>query len=632
MLRKPLQIGRMFGVNIAATNVQEELFDDDIMPAEYAVTALRDSGYKNTAYALAELIDNSQQAGASSIEVLCLQTRELVSQRERSRLSKIAVLDNGSGMDQATLYLALQFGRGSYLKDRSGIGRFGIGLPNASISQARRVDVWSWQNGPDNALRTYIDVEEIEAGTQKKVPAPTHQALPSEWLEMSDQISKSGTLVVWSKLDTHRLFWKTAKATLVNTERIVGRIYRRFILDESISIKLYAQEESGEVVYDEYAAFDDPLYLNASPLVPPPFNERPMFKLVLDDPHEITFNGSTHTVNVRYSIAKSETNDLVDSARKNRGQMPYGVHAARSIGVSLVRAGRELVLDAGWCIGYNPRERWWGAEVEFPPALDEVFGVTNNKQAATHFAELASMEWKQLAEEDEEFRDVVNRLKEEGDPRGYLLPLQDSIKRTLGEIRLAVEAQGRGRRPPRKPRHEPDDVTDAVNEGWNQRSRERPIPGEERQRTREDYEELKQDFTENLEYEESDAEALVELIREANLRVVFLEADFPNDSQLFNVEMKGGNLTEIIFNRRHPAFTDIFGTINTIDEDVDSLGQQEVFERLRQAINATKIIFAAWGRYEREAGVDRARALQKVRNAWGQIAAGFLDPEDESDL
>ena len=96
--------------------------------------------------------------------------------------------------------------------------------------------------------------------------------------------------------------------------------------------------------------------------------------------------------------------------------------------------------------------------------------------------------------------------------------------------------------------------------------------------------------------------------------------------------MKGGNLTEIIFNRRHPAFSDIFGTINTIDEDVDELGEQEVLERLRRAINATKIIFAAWGRYEREAGVDRSRALQKVRNDWGQIAAGFLDPEDGTNL
>ena len=620
-------------MNIAIRNVQQELFKDaDIMPAEYAITALRDSGYKNTAYALAELIDNSQQARASSIEILCVQTREIISYRERSRLSKIAVLDNGTGMNAVTLHMALQFGRGSYLEDRSGIGRFGIGLPNASISQARRVEVWSWQNGPDNALLSYIDVDEIEAGKQKKIPTPKHQVLPKEWRNMSDQISKSGTLVVWSKLDPHRLTWKTAKATLVNTERLVGRIYRRFILDESISIRLYAQEETGEIVYDEYAAFEDPLYLSASRLVPEPFNEQPMFDHVFDDPQNIEFGGSTYTVNVRYSLAKKETIEFAGTMR-NRGQMPYGLHAAKNIGVSLVRAGRELVLDPSWCIGYDPRERWWGAEVEFPPALDEVFGVTNNKQAATHFAELASLDWKQLKEDDEEFRDVVIRLKEEGDPRGYLLPLQDSIKRTLGQLRDEIEKQGKGRRSTRKNRHnEPDDVTGTVNESWKGRSKERPIHGEEQPRTDQDYEELKEDITQNKKYAETDAEALVELIRQADLRVVFLEADFTNSTQLFNVEIKGGNVTEIIFNRRHPAFRDIFGTINTIDEDVENLEQQEVLERLRRAVNATKIIFAAWGRYEREAGVDRARRLEKVRNDWGQIAASFLEPEDDSEL
>lgn len=32
-----------------------------------------------------------------------------------------------------------------------------------------------------------------------------------------------------------------------------------------------------------------------------------------------------------------------------------------------------------------------------------------------------------------------------------------------------------------------------------------------------------------------------------------------------------------------------------------------------KAVNAAKVVFAEWARYEREAGVDRARALQKVR-------------------
>ena len=167
---------------------QKDLFDAEIIPLRLAIKAMRDSGYKNTAYAVAELIDNAVQAKATVIEVLCLERRELVRERERTRLHSLAVLDNGSGMDSTTLRAALQFGNGTRLDDRTGIGRFGMGLPNASISQASRVDVWTWQNGPGNALWTYIDLEEIDSGAMTAVPTPEHRTIPSQWSRMSHAV------------------------------------------------------------------------------------------------------------------------------------------------------------------------------------------------------------------------------------------------------------------------------------------------------------------------------------------------------------------------------------------------------------------------------------------------------------
>ena len=617
-------------MSITKNAYQQDLFDAHIIPSRLAITAMRDSGYKNTAYALAELIDNAQQASASVIEVLCFQKREFIKQRERSHISKIGVLDNGTGMDSMTMRIALQFGNGKYLKDRSGIGRFGMGLPNASISQANRVEVWSWQNGPDNAIYSYLDIAEIESGEMQVIPEPIYDPVPDEWREVSEHVAKSGTLVVWSKLDIHRLTWKSAKATFINTERLAGRIYRRFIKDGSIRLRLFAQQECGEIVYDKEANFDDPLYLDPSPLVSSPFDEEPMFDHAFYDDQEIERDGTVYKVKVRYSVARPETIKLAGTRR--RGDMPYGQDAKRNIGVSVMRAGRELMLDPGWCIGYDPRERWWGAEVEFPPGLDELFGVTNNKQAATHFAELATIDWQQLANEEEEFIEVVRRLKDEGDPRGYLLTLADSIKRNLGQLRDTIKSQGSKIKPTHQKRHnEPDDLTNTVDQRWKDRSKERPIEGENQPNTEEDLREIKEDLTKNKKYPESDAEALISLIRDADLRIVFLEADFPYAYQLFNVEMKG-NVTEITFNRKHPAFDDIFGTVNTVDEDVNDLSREEVLERLTRAINAAKIIFAAWARYEREAGVDRARALEKIRYEWGQIAANFLDLDDNLTL
>ena len=143
--------------------------------------------------------------------------------------------------------------------------------------------------------------------------------------------------------------------------------------------------------------------------------------------------------------------------------------------------------------------------------------------------------------------------------------------------------------------------------------------------------EIRRDLTKNKDYSETDAEELVSLIHDEKLKVVFLEADFTNPFELFNVEMKG-NVTEVTFNRQHPAFDYIFATVATVDEDVTDLSKEEIQEKLLRAVNATKITFAAWARYEREAGLSRAQALQRVRFDWGQIAAKFLSPEDVYNL
>lgn len=610
---------------------QRDPFDAQIIPPSLAITAMRDSGYKNTAYALAELIDNAVQAKASMIEVFCIEKREQVRTHERSRLWKIAVLDNGSGMDFQTLWMALQFGNGTRLNDRTGIGRFGMGLPNASISQARRVDVWTWQNGPDNAIKSFIDLNQVETGVMNKVPEPKRDTVPDLWRQFSEHIGRHGTLVVWSDLDFERLTWKRAERALLRTEEIAGRVYRYFIADSTVKIRLYAMEEgSRNVLTDREAKVNDPLYLVPLTTLPPPFDVIPMFKDVFNEPHKIEYNGDVHTVMTRYSVATEDT--ISQAGTAERGKTKYGKHAASNIGISVLRARREIMLDHGWCIGYDPRERWWGAEVEFPPQLDEVFGVTNNKQAATHFAELATMEWEELAEDGEQFIDVVNRLKDEGDPRGWLLDLSDSIKRNINRLRELIKAQGAGKRSSKRTRHnEADDVTKTVNEGWKERAKERPIEEDEKTPTESDFDDIRIDLTQNKKYSDSDAEQLISLIRDADLKVVFLEADFPDSFHLFNVELKG-NITEIIFNRKHPAFDDIFGTIATTDEDVSELSKEEVLERLTRAVNAGKIIFAAWGRYEREAGIERSKALQKVRFDWGQIAAKFLEPDDSYSL
>src|SRR5690348_5690492 len=96
------------------------------------ILATRDAGYRSTSAAVAELIDNSLQARASHIRVYVFGGGEDVGHPLR-----IAVLDDGEGMDSATLRQSLQFGGSERFNDRRGLGRFGMGLPNSSLSQSR---------------------------------------------------------------------------------------------------------------------------------------------------------------------------------------------------------------------------------------------------------------------------------------------------------------------------------------------------------------------------------------------------------------------------------------------------------------------------------------------------------------
>ena len=102
----------------------------------------------------------------------------------------------------------------------------------------------------------------------------------------------------------------------------------------------------------------------------------------------------SYPVRIKFSIAKEETQDREGKGGK-LGQKIYG----KLVGVSLLRAKRELKHDDfGFVSDKNEyRHRWWSCEVEFPPALDELFKVTNDKQEARGFRHISKDEY-----EDEE--------------------------------------------------------------------------------------------------------------------------------------------------------------------------------------------------------------------------------------
>jgi len=597
--------------------------DAEIIPADLAVKAMRDSGYKNTAYALAELIDNSVQAEATDIEVICLEERQLVNQRERRRIREIGVLDNGKGMSPQTLRLALQFGNGLHLNDRSGIGRFGMGLPNSSISQCRRVDVWSWQSGPDNAMHSFLDVDKIEARELTHVPEPDHNSLPDEWRKRAKAaLGTTGTLIVWQNFEEHRLTWRGGDATLKNTEILVGRMYRKFLYNGKLNIRLAALDlNSDATISDRSSSINDPLYLMTPTSTPAPFDKTPMFQKwgEADEKFTVPFNNTEHTVEVRISWAKPET---VPSDGTDRGRQPYGKHAARNVGVSILRAGRELELADGWANSYDPVERWWGVEIEFPPTLDEVFGVPNNKQAAAVFSQMAQFDWESEAESGEKYTQVKERLRANGDPRAELMDITQYIRDQLSKVRSRLKDQTKGLRGASGgKRHDETSVEDRASTKFKERADQGYKTDEDNQVfTDEAKEDLVKDLVEKKHYPEQSAEEIADAVEKRKKRVIFVEAEMDGYA-FFKVEQRPGGITEIIFNTAHPAHDQL---MRALEANVDGATDKDLLERIVNASDTLRMLFAAWARYEMEDMPNRVR-INDMRQEWGKMARVFLE-------
>jgi hypothetical protein len=590
--------------------------EHDIVPAHLAVKAMRDNGYKNAAYAIAELMDNAIQAGASSVELLCGEKEVQLEKRSSNRIQKIAVLDNGSGMDEQVLRLALQFGNGTHLDpdDQDGIGKFGMGLPSSSMSQCKRVDVWSWQDGIQSALHTHLDLEAILNEEMASVPQPMQKPIPERWRRVGQTFGESGTLVVWSELD--RVMWKTARAIIRNSERLIGRIYRRFLAEDRAQIRMHSfdldKPERGDGI-DKFAQPNDPLYLMEDTSCP---FEEPMFEEWGTHSIPISHRGEEHEVQVTFSVAKEEARSMPQAGAKDHGR-----HAAKNVGISVVRAERELEMDDSWVTNYDPRERWWGVEVEFPPALDDIFGVSNNKQAARNFHQLDVDSLKQDGETNQELKE---RLRDENDPSGPLLEVSKTIDRNLNVLRDHIKAQREGTRGAEQ-RHEESEAEERATEHTKQRQEE-GHEGESDEEEDLSEEERKEEVKEGLEdsgLSEDTAEGLAAHVVESNLKYTFSETALPTSAPIFSVKRKGGVII-INLNTKHPGYDSLISALNEEEDE----SEEDLRDRLRRARVSLRLLLIAWARYEDEQQGEKRERVQDTRNDWGRIARQFMRKED----
>ena len=161
-----------------------------IPEAALLLESLRSIGYTAEA-AIADLIDNSITADATLVEV----------RFPPGAPSHLAVIDDGKGMTSEELRAAMRHGSRNPAERRpeNDLGRFGLGLKTASLSQCRCLTVVSKREHEVAACRWDLDfISQCNQWLLLELDKLEIEALP-----YIDELNgkKSGTMVIWTNMD-----------------------------------------------------------------------------------------------------------------------------------------------------------------------------------------------------------------------------------------------------------------------------------------------------------------------------------------------------------------------------------------------------------------------------------------------
>ena len=600
-------------------------FERSLFEPHMVVQAMRDSRYRHPANAIAELIDNSIDARATKVEVLIREEWTRVNTRDRRRVSELAVLDNGHGMSAETLVEAIRFGGRKETQSIRKIGKYGMGLPTASVSQCRRFDVWSWENDIERAVHSYIDLDEIEGNELKEVPEPTSNPVPQIWSDLADAESldrRRGTLVVWSKPD--RIGGMRAETIFNQVEEEIGRIYRHYINDGDLTIRMAAVTPAELLPYlDKQVRPNDPLYLMPDSATPAPWNETPMFKPYFCDEMTFNINGRDERVEIVYSLAKQEALGINKTDRP--GNKEHGKHARKNMGISVVRENREIVLEnyfirSGARGGGNsaPENRWWGCEIRFDRGCDDLFGVDHNKQMVSHFSRAI----KDLFDSDADDTGLLDDLGiDEDDADVYVVAsrVRNQTRAMLKELELMFSRRqdktslGGSKTPKEEAARLTTDATDEYVKSGAMKQTSTDIEMEtvsEEDRIEDEAKHLEE---EGFAHEKA-METATELVQQG-FRYNFEHSNL-SGYQLFNVVSRGGILN-VQLNINHAAYK----FIRVIEDEALQTGNEVV----RRAAVGIQVLLLAWARMEDEIAMDEKRMeFQKTGHEWGEMVHRVL--------
>lgn len=556
----------------------------------HALRSLRDSGFSLSA-ALAEVVDNSLEAQANNVTI----SLEEATTKGKKHIHRIAVADDGSGMDEEILKHYLQIGFSTRYMRTDTIGKYGVGAKLAALNFGRKIEVWS-RTAEEMPWRYVVfDLDEVDTqdGHGVFIDPPVTREVPQDLIPLLPP--SSGTLIVWSKVDRLEEGRRAsdAKALRSEVEKELSRIFRNWLHD-GISIEVDGTKLlPHDPLYQMDRTFADKMvrdyYTRLSKVAA---KEGKEFQADLIQDHyparrigkqTIPFGGSSITLTVT----------LYPREVLRRRQMG-GDELARTIrlpenqgAISFVRQKREINyahLPMIFSRGIEEADRFIGVEVAFTPELDDAFGVRNVKRGVEPYEELRALIKTHLKPLVDQARDLLEEAwgtaaKENEQHKGEHSPILEAAKeanRTLPKSRVKDTT----------PPNSTEKILDKLAED---------VVGND--------DKAKQEYRERIK----------------DLPFILESVDFPGNTFL-DIQHVDGQVI-IRLNTRHRFYQEMWDPIRSIAQSAPgSVSGDEAVRTARRTLEALTLLVIAYGKAE-SMDDDPREQYGDLRMFWGQ----FLD-------
>lgn len=317
--------------------------------ASAILNSLRAIGYSfNTA--IADIVDNSIAAGATAIDISF-----------ETSPAWVSIRDNGCGMSEDELVAAMRHGGDGVEATREigDLGRYGLGLKTASLSQCRRLTVVTLRDGQLAAARWDLDeVERRDDWILSILDRSDIDLLPT----VPDLLqTDSGTIVIWEVFD--RAVAGEAKPNealqklALESGDHLSLVFHRYLSEPG-------KKRLGITLNNRQLTAADP-FLQTNP-----FTELIGIETVQIEGHALTVKAF-----ILPHISKLSKDDLQLAGGKERLQETQGFYLYRN---------RRLIIWGTWfrLLGRSELTRLARVQIDIPNALDHLWNLDVKKSAA----------------------------------------------------------------------------------------------------------------------------------------------------------------------------------------------------------------------------------------------------------